>query len=193
MSYPRKKLDLAMLILEAASCAVMEQAAKQVDSTWDFSEFEAVNFGMLKKEEVEPRYEPFRVLSLAEEGLDRLDAERPILLPMERGTHYVWELFIELPRVGGSCSTHQFWNRLARVMSEISLPIEETELVSYYEMAAKYLLKGATDLGDRFYLADLDYGGWNGGIVSKDFLVEGLQLLLSKLSGPLKAYALPEE
>ena len=46
-------------------------------------------------------------------------------------------------------------------------------------------MKDATDLGDRFYLSQLDYGGWSGGIVSKDFLVDGLQMLVKKLNGPL--------
>ncbi len=193
MSYPRKKLDLQLLILEAASCAVMEQAAKKQDPKWDFNRFEAVNFGMAEKTTDDEKYEAYRVLALSEAALDALDAERPFLLPLERGVHYVWELFVELPRVGNSSSTHQFWNRLARVMSEINLPITEEELSKYFEQALLYLLKDATDLGDRFYLSDLDYGGWSGGIVSKDFLIEGLQMLVKKLSGPVCEHTVPEK
>lgn len=191
MSYPRKKLDMQLLILEAASCAVMEQAARKHDPSWDFDRFEAVNFGNAEKGPGDDRYEPYRVLALAEEGLDALDAERPFLLPLERGDHYVWELFVELPRVGGSCSSHQFWNRLARVMSEINLPLTEDEMIDYFEKASLYLLRGATDLGDRFYVSDLDHGGWNGGIISKDFLLDGLKMLVNKLSGPVCEHTVP--
>ncbi len=185
MSYPRRKLDLDLLILEAASCAIIEKEAKRRFPHWDFNRFEAANYGNAEMASAEHMYEPHRVLSWVTRELNELDEARPFLLPLERGTHYAWELFVELPRVGGSCSTHQFWNRLARVMSELTLPLTAEELVDYYEKALLYLLQGATDMGDRFYLSDIDFGGWNGGIVSKDFLVEGLKMLVTKLDGPL--------
>ena len=50
-----------------------------------------------------------------------------------------------------------------------------------FEKASLALLDRAVDLGDRFYLTDLDYGGWNGGFVTKDFLIEGLRMLAAKL------------
>ena len=34
---------------------------------------------------------------------------------------------------------------------------------------------------DPCYLTELDYGGWNGGFVTKDFLIEGLRMLAAKL------------
>ena len=41
-------------------------------------------------------------------------------------------------------------------------------------------------MGDRFYLPSMDYGGWNGGIVTKDFLIDGLKMLAVKLEGPAR-------
>ena len=184
MSYPRRKMDMDLLILEKASCDRMTEVQKKKDPTWDFDRFEALHYGSLD-EPAESRYDSYTVLSDASEELDKLDEERPFLLPLERGTHYVWELFQELPRVGSSKSTRQFWNRLARAMSDIPLPLEEDEFIDAFTKASLPLLKDATDLGDRFYLSGLDYGGWSGGIVSKDFLVDGLQMLVKKLSGPL--------
>lgn len=185
MSYPRKKLDLNMLILERRSCEAMEYAAKLKNPKWSFERFEALHFGIVDDPEAGDEYDTYRVLSQAEEYLDELDRQIPFLHPLERGTHYAWELFIELPRVGSSRSTRQLWNRLARAMSEIELPVDTDEFVDQYGELLQGLLKGATDMGDRFYLAELDYGGWDGGIISKDFLIEGLQMLVAKLKSPV--------
>ena len=184
MSYPRRKLDMDLLILEKASCDRMTAVQKEKDPTWDFNRFEALHYGSLDGP-IEPKYDSYTVLSDAEEELNQLDAERPFLLPLERGTHYVWELFSELPRVGSSKSTRQFWNRLSRAMSDLPLPMEEDAFIDAFTQASLPLLSGATDMGDRFYLSDLDYGGWSGGIVSKDFLIDGLEMLVKKLNGPL--------
>ncbi|MBO4669420.1 MAG: hypothetical protein J5648_05535 [Lachnospiraceae bacterium] len=184
MSYPRRKLDMDLLILEKASCDRMTAVQKEKDPTWDFNRFEALHYGSLDGP-IEPKYDSYTVLSDAEEELNKLDAERPFLLPLERGTHYVWELFSELPRVGSSKSTRQFWNRLSRAMSDLPLPMEEDAFIDAFTQASLPLLSGATDMGDRFYLSELDYGGWSGGIVSKDFLIDGLEMLVKKLSGPL--------
>lgn len=185
MSYPRRKLDLNLLILERRSCEAMEYAAKLRDPSWDFRHFEALHFGTMEHPEMTDEYDAFRVLSQAEEYLDELDRQIPFLLPLERGQHYAWELFVELPRVGGSRSTRQLWNRLARAMSDVALPMETDDFIERYGERLQELLSGATDMGDRFYLADLDYGGWNGGIISKDFLVEGLEMLAAKLKSPV--------
>ncbi len=185
MSYPRRKLDLNLLILERRSCEAMEYAAKQKNPDWDFQYFEALHFGTMENPEMTEEYDAFRVLSQAEAYLDELDRQIPFLLPLERGQHYAWELFVELPRVGGSRSTRQLWNRLARAMSDIALPLETDEFIEQYGELLQGLLAGATDMGDRFYLADLDYGGWNGGIISKDFLVDGLEMLATKLKSPV--------
>ena len=163
----------------------MEYAAKRKNPAWDFGKFEALHFGTMEHPEFSEEYDAFRVLSQAEEYLDELDRQIPFLLPLERGQHYAWELFVELPRVGGSRSTRQFWNRLARAMSDVALPMETDEFVASYSDCLQQLLSNATDMGDRFYLADLDYGGWNGGIVSKDFLVDGLEILAAKLKSPV--------
>ncbi len=183
MSYPRRKMDMDLLILERVSCERMTAVQKKKDPTWDFDRFEALHYGSLD-EPAEGNYDTYTVLADASEELDRLDAERPFLLPLERGTHYVWELFQETPRVGTSKSTRQFWNRLSRAMSDLPLPMGEDEFIDAFTKASLPLLKDATDLGDRFYLSGLDYGGWSGGIVSKDFLVDGLQMLVKKLNGP---------
>ena len=185
MSYPRRKMDMDLLILEKASCERMTAVQKKKDPSWDFDRFEALHYGSLD-EPAEGNYDSYTVLSDASEELDKLDEERPFLLPLERGTHYVWELFQELPRVGSSKSTRQFWNRLSRAMSDIPLPMEEDDFIDAFTKASLPLLEDATDLGDRFYLSKLDYGGWSGGIVSKDFLVDGLQMLVKKLNGPLR-------
>ncbi len=185
MSYPRKRLDLNMLILERRSCEAMEYAAKQKNPKWSFERFEALHFGIVDDSEAGEEYDAYRVLSQAEPYLDELDKQIPFLHPLERGTHYVWELFLELPRVGSSRSTRQLWNRLARAMSGIELPIETDEFIDRYGELLQGLLKDATDMGDRFYLAELDYGGWDGGIISKDFLIEGLQMLVAKLKSPV--------
>ncbi|MDO4318513.1 MAG: hypothetical protein Q4C48_09960 [Lachnospiraceae bacterium] len=185
MSYPRRKLDLNLLILERRSCEAMEYAARLRDPNWDFRRFEALHFGTMEHPEMTDEYDAFRVLSQAEEYLDELDRQIPFLLPLERGQHYAWELFVELPRVGGSRSTRQLWNRLARAMSDVALPMETDEFIERYSERLQELLSEATDMGDRFYLADLDYGGWNGGIISKDFLVDGLEMLAAKLKSPV--------
>ncbi|MBO4281383.1 MAG: hypothetical protein J5872_06050 [Lachnospiraceae bacterium] len=184
MSFPRRKLDMDLLILERESCERMTAVQKKKNPAWDFDRFEAFHYGSLD-EPADPCYDTCTVLADAAEELDRLDAERPFLLPLERGTHYVWELFSELPKVGSSKSTRQFWNRLSRAMSDLPLPMGEDELIDAFTKASLPLLEKATDLGDRFYLSELDYGGWSGGIVSKDFLVDGLQMLVKKLKGPL--------
>lgn len=184
MSYPRRKLDMDLLILEKASCERMTAVQKKKNPAWDFDRFEALHYGSLD-EPAEPCYDTYTVLADAAEELNKLDEERPFLLPLERGVHYVWELFVELPRVGSSKSTRQFWNRLSRAMSDLPLPMGEDELIDAFTKASLPLLEKATDLGDRFYLSDLDYGGWSGGIVSKDFLVDGLKMLVKKLDGPL--------
>lgn len=185
MSYPRRKLDLNLLILERRSCEAMEYAARLRDPSWDFRRFEALHFGTMEHPEMTDEYDAFRVLSQAEEYLDELDRQIPFLLPLERGQHYAWELFVELPRVGGSRSTRQLWNRLARAMSDVALPMETDDFIEQYSECLQELLSEATDMGDRFYLADLDYGGWNGGIISKDFLVDGLEMLAAKLKSPV--------
>lgn len=184
MSYPRRKLDMDLLILERESCERMTAVQKLKNPAWDFDRFEALHYGSLD-EPAEPCYDTYTVLADAAGELDKLDEERPFLLPLERGTHYVWEMFTELPKVGSSKSTRQFWNRLSRAMSDLPLPMEEDEFIDAFTKASLPLLENATDMGDRFYLSGLDYGGWSGGIVSKDFLVDGLQMLVKKLKGPL--------
>ena len=173
-----------LLILERESCERMTKVQKLKNPAWDFNRFEALHYGSLN-ENTDPCYDSYTVLSDAAEELNSLDEERPFLLPLERGTHYVWELFQELPKVGSSKSTRQFWNRLSRAMSDLELPMEEDAFIDAFTNASMPLLKNATDLGDRFYISELDYGGWSGGIVSKDFLVDGLKMLVQKLNGPL--------
>lgn len=173
-----------LLILERESCERMTAVQKQKNPAWDFNRFEALHYGSLN-EPADPCYDSYTVLSEATEELNRLDEQRPFLLPLERGTHYVWELFLELPKVGSSKSTRQFWNRLSRAMSDLQLPMEEEDFIEAFTKASLELLKNATDLGDRFYISELDFGGWSGGIVSKDFLVDGLTMLVKKLDGPL--------
>ena len=185
MSYPRAKLDLNLLILEKKACEAMAYASRKKDPTWRFPTFEALYFGELRQDPPEERYAASRVLALAEPYFAELDRKTPVCLPMEEGTHYLWELFGELPRKGESVSTRQFWNRLSRALSEYELPMSVDEFVTVYTEAAQKLLRKATDMGDRFYLAELDFGGWSGGIVSKDFLIEGMDMVARKLSGPL--------
>ncbi len=187
MSYPRGRLDLNLLILEKKACEAMVYASRKKDPTWKFSTFEAIHFGALKPDEIEERYSISQVLGLAERYFEELDKRIPFCLPMEEGTHYLWELFAEIPKVGESASTRQFWNRLARALSDRELPMTVDEFVAAYSEAAQKLLSKATDMGDRFYLSELDFGGWSGGIVSKDFLVEGMDKIARKLDGPLLA------
>lgn len=187
MSFPRKKLDMSLLILEERSCEVIEACARKFDPAWDFNRFEAIQCNAADPEPADGnRYDASYIFHIAGPALDMLDREVPFLFPLERGTHYLWELFTELPRSGGSRSSRQFWNRLARAMSPIELPITAEDLVAHFEEAALTLLEGAVDLGDRFYIPNMDFGGWNGGIVSKDFLIEGLKMLAAKLDGPVR-------
>ncbi len=174
-----------LLILERESCERMTKVQKLKNPEWDFNRFEALHYGSLN-EPIDACYDSFKVLSDATDELNQLDEERPFLLPLERGTHYAWELFLELPKVGSSKSTRQFWNRLSRAMSDLQLPMEEDAFIDAFTEASMPLLKNATDLGDRFYISELDYGGWSGGIVSKDFLVDGLKMLVQKLNGPFR-------
>ncbi len=177
---------MTLLILEERSCRVIEESAKRLDPSWDFNRFEAIQCSAADSApEDGNRYEASYIFHVAEPGLDRLDAEVPFLLPLERGTHYAWELFTELPKCGGSRSSRQFWNRLSRAMSNTKLPLTQDELIAEFETSALSLLQNSVDLGDRFYLSSLDYGGWNGGIVTKDFLIEGLKMLADKLNGPI--------
>ena len=183
MSFPRKKLDMGLLILEERSCEVIEACAKKFDPEWDFNRFEAIQCNAADAlPEDGNRSDASYIFHISGPALDTLDREIPFLFPLERGKHYMWELFTDLPKSGGSRSSRQFWNRLSRAMSKIELPITEDELVSEFEQASLALLNRSVDLGDRFYLPDLDYGGWNGGFVSKDFLIEGLRMLASKLA-----------
>lgn len=184
MSYPRRKTDLCLLILEQQSCEAMEYAAKQQDPTWDFKIFEGIHFGYLSKNDYGEQYDAFAVMKAAETYLDELDRQRPYLVPLERGTHYAWELFVEPPRKGESNSTRMIWNQLARGMSRLELPMTQDEFIDRYSEVLQGLLKDSVDMGDRFYVPALDLGGWSGGIISKDFLVEGLKILVTKLEGP---------
>ncbi|MBQ6660787.1 MAG: hypothetical protein IJM57_05075 [Lachnospiraceae bacterium] len=176
---------MSLLILEERSCAVIERCAKKFYPDWDFNRFEAIQCNAADAEPADGgRYDASYIFHIAGPALDALDAEVPFLFPLERGTHYLWELFTELPKSGGSRSSRQFWNRLSRAMSSIEMPITQDELIEYFEQASLALLERSVDLGDRFYIQELDYGGWNGGIVTKDFLIEGLKMLAAKLKGP---------
>jgi len=187
MSFPRKKLDMGLLILEERSCEVITACAKRFHPDWSFERFEAIQCNAADALPSDGnRYDDSYIFHIAGPSLDVLDREVPFLFPLERGTHYLWELFTELPRSGGSRSSRQFWNRLARAMSGIALPITTDELVAHFEQASLALLANAVDMGDRFYIPDMDYGGWNGGIVSKDFLIAGLKMLAAKLDGPVR-------
>ena len=187
MSFPRKKLDMSLLILEERSCQVIAACARRFHPDWSFDRFEAIQCNATDPApEDGNRYEASYIFHIAGPALDELDREVPFLFPLERGTHYLWELFTELPRSGGSRSSRQFWNRLSRAMSWIEMPITTDELVARFEEASLALLQGAIDMGDRFYLPSMDYGGWNGGIVTKDFLIDGLKMLAVKLEGPAR-------
>ena len=187
MSFPRKKLDMSLLILEERSCQVIAACARRFHPDWSFDRFEAIQCNATDPvPEDGNRYEASYIFHIAGPALDELDREVPFLFPLERGTHYLWELFTELPRSGGSRSSRQFWNRLSRAMSWIEMPITTDELVARFEEASLALLQGAIDMGDRFYLPSMDYGGWNGGIVTKDFLIDGLKMLAVKLEGPAR-------
>ena len=169
MSFPRKKLDMGLLILEERSCEAIEACAKKFHPDWDFNRFEAIQCNAADATpEDGNRYDASYIFHISGPALDALDREIPFLFPLERGKHYLWELFTELPKSGGA-------------MSGIELPITTDELVEEFEKASLALLDRAVDLGDRFYLTDLDYGGWNGGFVTKDFLIEGLRMLAAKL------------
>ena len=182
MSFPRKKLDMGLLILEERSCEVITTCARKFHPDWDFNRFEAIQCNAADAvPEDGSRYDASYIFHIAGPALDALDREIPFLFPLERGKHYLWELFTDLPKSGGSRSSRQFWNRLSRAMSAIELPITTDELVREFEQASLALLANAVDLGDRFYLPELDYGGWNGGFVTKDFLIEGLRMLAAKL------------
>ncbi len=185
MSFPRKKLDMRLLILEERSCEVITESARKFYPDWDFNRFEAIQCNAAEPTPEEGnRYDASYIFHITEPGLDALDREVPFLFPLERGKHYLWELFTELPKSGGSRSSRQFWNRLSRAMSTIEIPLSQEEFVAKFEQASLSLLAGAIDMGDRFYLSELDCGGWNGGIVTKDFLIEGLKMLAAKLDGP---------
>lgn len=185
MSFPRKKLDMRLLILEERSCEVITESARKFYPDWDFNRFEAIQCNAAEPTPEEGnRYDASYIFHITEPGLDALDREVPFLFPLERGKHYLWELFTELPKSGGSRSSRQFWNRLSRAMSTIEIPLSQEEFVEKFEQASLSLLAGAIDMGDRFYLSELDCGGWNGGIVTKDFLIEGLKMLAAKLDGP---------
>ena len=187
MSFPRKKLDMSLLILEERSCQVIAACARRFHPDWSFDRFEAIQCNATDPvPEDGNRYEASYIFHIAGPALDELDREVPFLFPLERGTHYLWELFTELPRSGGSRSSRQFWNRLSRAMSWIEMPITTDELVARFEEASLALLQGAIDMGDRFYLPSMDYGGWNGGLVTKDFLIDGLKMLAVKLEGPAR-------
>ena len=187
MSFPRKKLDMSLLILEERSCQVIAACARRFHPDWSFDRFEAIQCNATDPvPEDGNRYEASYIFHIAGPALDELDREVPFLFPLERGTHYLWELFTELPRSGGSRSSRQFWNRLSRAMSWIEMPITTDELVARFEEASLALLQGAIDMGDRFYLPSMDYGGWNSGIVTKDFLIDGLKMLAVKLEGPAR-------
>ena len=187
MSFPRKKLDMSLLILEERSCQVIAACARRFHPDWSFDRFEAIQCNATDPvPEDGNRYEASYIFHIAGPALDELDREVPFLFPLERGTHYLWELFTELPRSGGSRSSRQFWNRLSRAMSWIEMPITTDELVARFEEASLALLQGAIDMGDCFYLPSMDYGGWNGGIVTKDFLIDGLKMLAVKLEGPAR-------
>ncbi|MBR6018649.1 MAG: hypothetical protein IK055_00350 [Lachnospiraceae bacterium] len=173
---------MGQLILEERSCEVIETCAKKFYPDWDFNRFEAIQCNAADASpEDGNRYDASYIFHIAGPALDNLDREIPFLFPLERGKHYLWELFTELPKSGGSRSSRQFWNRLSRAMSSIELPITTDELVADFEQASLALLDRSVDLGDRFYLPELDYGGWNGGFVTKDFLIEGLRMLAAKL------------
>ena len=182
MSFPRKKLDMGLLILEERSCEAIEACAKKFHPDWDFNRFEAIQCNAADATpEDGNRYDASYIFHISGPALDALDREIPFLFPLERGKHYLWEKYTELPKSGGSRSSRQIWNSLSRAMSGIELPITTDELVEEFEKASLALLDRAVDLGDRFYLTDLDYGGWNGGFVTKDFLIEGLRMLAAKL------------
>ena len=177
MSFPTKKLDMGLLILEERSCEVIETCAKKFYPDWDFNRFEAIQCNAADASpEDGNRYDASYIFHIAGPALDALDRE--------------------LPKSGGSRSSRQFWNRLSRAMSGIELPITTDELVEDFEQASLALLDRAVDLGDRFYLTELDYGGWNGGFVTKDFLIEGLRMLAAKLdatAGDRKKEKNPDE
>ncbi|MCR5375875.1 MAG: hypothetical protein K6E71_03920 [Lachnospiraceae bacterium] len=178
---------MSLLILEERSCQVIAACARRFHPDWSFDRFEAIQCNAADPvPEDGNRYEASYIFHIAGPALDELDREVPFLFPLERGTHYLWELFTELPRSGGSRSSRQFWNRLSRAMSWIEMPITTDELVARFEEASLALLQGAIDMGDRFYLPSMDYGGWNGGIVTKDFLIDGLKMLAVKLEGPAR-------
>ncbi|MBQ3979483.1 MAG: hypothetical protein II634_01665 [Lachnospiraceae bacterium] len=178
---------MSLLILEERSCQVIAACARRFHPDWSFDRFEAIQCNATDPvPEDGNRYEASYIFHIAGPALDELDREVPFLFPLERGTHYLWELFTELPRSGGSRSSRQFWNRLSRAMSWIEMPITTDELVARFEEASLALLQGAIDMGDRFYLPSMDYGGWNGGIVTKDFLIDGLKMLAVKLEGPAR-------
>ena len=187
MSFPRKKLDMSLLILEERSCQVITACARMFHPDWSFERFEAIQCNATDPNPADGnRYDASYIFHIAGPSLDMLDREVPFLFPLERGTHYLWELFNNLPRSGGSRSSRQFWNRLSRAMSWIALPITEDELVEHFTNASLQLLANSVDMGDRFYIPEMDYGGWNGGIVTKDFLIEGLKMLAAKLEGPAR-------
>ena len=197
MSFPRKKLDMSQLILEQRSCEVITTCARKFHPDWDFNRFEAIQCNAADASpEDGNRYDASYIFHISGPALDTLDREIPFLFPLERGKHYLWELFTEPPKSGGSRSSRQFWNRLSRAMSAIELPITTDELVAEFEQASLSLLDRSVDLGARFSLPELDYGGWNGGFVTKDFLIEGLRMLAAKLDatvGDRKKEKLSEE
>lgn len=187
MSFPRKKLDMSLLILEERSCQVITACARMFHPDWNFEHFEAIQCNAADPDPADGnRYDASYIFHIAGPSLDMLDREVPFLFPLERGTHYLWELFNNLPRSGGSRSSRLFWNRLSRAMSWIALPITEDELVEHFTNASLQILANSVDMGDRFYIPEMDFGGWNGGIVTKDFLIEGLQMLAAKLEGPAR-------
>ncbi|MBO4627342.1 MAG: hypothetical protein J5645_05165 [Lachnospiraceae bacterium] len=178
---------MSLLILEERSCQVITACARMFHPDWSFERFEAIQCNATDPDPADGnRYDASYIFHIAGPSLDMLDREVPFLFPLERGTHYLWELFNNLPRSGGSRSSRQFWNCLSRAMSWIALPITEDELVEHFTNASLQLLANSVDMGDRFYIPEMDYGGWNGGIVTKDFLIEGLKMLAAKLEGPAR-------
>ena len=103
MSFPRKKLDMSQLILEQRSCEVITTCARKFHPDWDFNRFEAIQCNAADASpEDGNRYDASYIFHISGPALDTLDREIPFLFPLERGKHYLWELFTELPKSGGS-------------------------------------------------------------------------------------------
>lgn len=175
MPIPYEKLSYNDILHHQGAYECFDNAGKKMFDEWDIVGFEKAVLGCGEN----------CFLSMADEIktapalYGELNEKMPFLKYNEDGQHYAYELFLPPPKFWGSRGAPFYWAYVAREFTYDKLPMKEDLLYKKYAGIAN-------DFGiemegqDSYYIERFSAGGMSSGVVTSEFVRNGLETIKSR-------------